>query len=117
MGALSPGVVHLILSVVPASVSPVPFRCVRLVSFLRTWPLAATLPADVNRPDSQEVFVRNWEPVCSLVGVPALGPRLPLSPPPASCLRGGWAGCLSLSLSLSLSLACKLWVLFIFPPS
>ena len=25
-------------------------------------------------------LVRNWEPVCSLVGVPALGPSLPLSP-------------------------------------
>ena len=29
---------------------------VRLVSVLRSWPLAATLPADVNHPESQEVF-------------------------------------------------------------
>ena len=30
--------------------------CMRLVSILRSWPLAATLPADVNHPESQEVF-------------------------------------------------------------
>ena len=29
---------------------------VRLVSLLGSWPLAATLPADVNHPESQEVF-------------------------------------------------------------
>ena len=33
-----------------------PVRCVRLVSNLRIWPLAATLPADVDHPESQEVF-------------------------------------------------------------
>ena len=31
-------------------------RCVRLVSILGSWPLAATLLADVNHPESQEVF-------------------------------------------------------------
>ena len=29
---------------------------VRLVSVLRSWPLATTLPADVGHPESQEVF-------------------------------------------------------------
>ena len=27
-------------------------------------------------------MVRNWDPVCRSVGVPSLGPSLPLSPPP-----------------------------------
>ena len=30
--------------------------CVRLVSVLGSWPLAVTLPADVDHPESQEVF-------------------------------------------------------------
>ena len=55
-GVLSPGVVRLHPSAVPASVSLVPVRCVRLVSVLGSWPLAATLPVDVNHPESQEVF-------------------------------------------------------------
>ena len=38
------------------------------VSLLGSWSLAATLPADVNRPESQEVLVINWKPVRSLVG-------------------------------------------------
>ena len=42
-------------------------------------------------------LVRDWKPVCSLVGVPSLGPRLPLSPPP--CL---WASPLPASPSLEL---------------
>ena len=55
--------------------------------------MAATLPADVNHPESQEVLVSDWEPACSLVEDPSLGPRLPLSgsgcPSPASlCLAG-----------------------------
>ena len=49
-------------------------------------------------------LVRNWRPGCSLVGVPSLGPSLPLSPPPGllppSC--GGWAGPLPVSSSLEL---------------
>ena len=53
MGALSLGVVRLLPSSVPASVS----ACLaRLVSLLGSWSLAATLPADVNHPGSQEVF-------------------------------------------------------------
>ena len=37
------------------------------VSLLRSSSLAATLPADVNHPESQEVLVSNWKPACSLV--------------------------------------------------
>ena len=50
-----PGAVSLIPSMVPASVSA-PTCWVRLVSVLGSWSLAATLPADVNHPESQEVF-------------------------------------------------------------
>ena len=53
--ALSPGVVFLIPSAVPASVSG-RAGLVRLVSLLWSWSLAATLPVDVNHPESQEVF-------------------------------------------------------------
>ena len=49
-GALSRGAVRLFPSAVPASVS------VCLVSILGSWPLAATLPADVDHPEYQEVF-------------------------------------------------------------
>ena len=34
----------------------VPVGCVHLVSVLESWPLAATLLADVNHPESQEIF-------------------------------------------------------------
>ena len=34
----------------------VPVGCVRLVSVLESWSLAVTLLADVNHPESQEVF-------------------------------------------------------------
>ena len=54
-GAVSPGAVRLIPSVVPASVSVRAGR-VHLVSVLGSWSLAATLPVDVNHPESQEVF-------------------------------------------------------------
>ena len=42
-------------------------------------------------------LVRDWKPVCSLVGVTSLGPRLPLSPP-----RCPWASLLPASSSLEL---------------
>ena len=38
------------------------------VSLLASWSLAATLPKDVNRPESQEVLVSNQKPAHSLVG-------------------------------------------------
>ena len=46
----------------------VPISSMPCVSLLGSWSLAATLPADVNCPESQDVLVRNWKPVCSLVG-------------------------------------------------
>ena len=52
-GALSPGVVRLIPSTVPASVSARVDR-MRLVSVLGSWSLAVTLLADVDHPESQE---------------------------------------------------------------
>ena len=55
MGALSPGAVHLSPSTVPASVSRRTGE-VCLVPVLGSWTLAATLRADVNHPESQEVF-------------------------------------------------------------
>ena len=39
----------------------------------------ATLSADVNHPESQEVLVGKWEPACSFVEDAPLGLRLPLS--------------------------------------
>ena len=55
-------------------------------------------------------LVRNWEPVCSLVGVPALGPSLPLSPslclpPPAG--DGPVPSGLALLWNCSVPLFCK----------
>ena len=55
-GALSPGAVHLLPSAAPASVSTRAGRVPAAVSVLRSWPLAATLLADVDHPESQEVF-------------------------------------------------------------
>ena len=55
MGALSPSAVCLIPFAVPAAVSA-HADWVHLVSVLRSWSLAATLTADVNHPESQEVF-------------------------------------------------------------
>ena len=55
-GTLSPGAVRLIT---PRSLPQIPCAlvgCVCLVSVLGSWPLAATLPADVDHPESQEVF-------------------------------------------------------------
>ena len=50
-----PGAVRCIPSAVPASVSA-RAGWVRLVTVLGSWSLAATLPADVDHPESQEVF-------------------------------------------------------------
>ena len=55
MGALSPGAVRLIPSGVPASGSACT-DLVHLVSVLGSWPVASTLPEDVDHPESQEVF-------------------------------------------------------------
>ena len=53
--ALSLGAGRLLPSAVPASVSMCAGR-VHLVSVLGSWTLAATLPADVDHPESQKVF-------------------------------------------------------------
>ena len=81
-GALSPGGVHLIPSVVPVSVS----ACSSLVGCMQPSWWTSTIQ------NLRKSLVRSWEPVCSLVGVPSLGPSLPfpLPPPPAS--GRGWAG-------------------------
>ena len=78
--APSSGAGRLLPSPSPPQVLGAPHP-VRLVSLLGSRSLAATLPVDVNHPESQEV--RNWKPVCSLEGMPSLGPSLPLS---GSCL-------------------------------
>ena len=54
-GRTLPGAARLLPSAGPASVSP-RTSCVCLVSVLGSWSLAATLPADDNHPESQEVF-------------------------------------------------------------
>ena len=54
-GCCLPGAVYLIPSAVPASVSA-RSGLVCLVSVLGSWSLAATLPVDVDHPESQEVF-------------------------------------------------------------
>ena len=58
-------------------------RCLWL-AFVQSWPLAATLPvADVDHPESEEVFRQEPGPVCRVCGgVASLGLSLPLSPPP-----------------------------------
>ena len=76
------GVVCLISSLIPAAQIPgwqqaCPSQ-VGHVSLLGSWSLAVTLPADVNRPESQEVLVSKWEPACSFVEDASLRLRLPL---------------------------------------
>ena len=67
------------------------------LSPLESWSLAATLPADVNCLESQEVLVSNWEPAHSLVEDAISGAEIApfwLWLPPI-CLPvsgGGWAG-------------------------
>ena len=73
------------------------------MSVLGSWSLAATLPAYVNHPESQESLVRNWKPVCSLVGDAISGAEFSPFPsplPPAS--GGGWASLQPASSSLEL---------------
>ena len=70
--------------------------CTMCLSPLESWSLAATLPADVNRLESQEVLVSNWEPAHSLVEDAISGAEIApfwLWLPPI-CLHasGGWGG-------------------------
>ena len=63
--APSSGAGRLLSSPSPPQIPGAP-RPVHLVSLLGSRSLAATLLVVVNHPESQEV--RNWKPVCSLVG-------------------------------------------------
>ena len=88
-GALSPGAVGLIPSRVPASISARVDR-VRLVSVLGSQSLAATLLADVNHPESQEVFGQKLEACLQFGrGCHLWGQVCPFPLPPASCLQWG----------------------------
>ena len=96
-GALSPGAARLLPSPAPASVSARASRvrapCV----------LAATLLANVDHPESQEVF--GWKPEACLQcgrGCPLWGRICPFPLPSASCLRWGWASPPPASCSLEL---------------
>ena len=95
MGALSPGAVHLLPSAVPASVS-LRILCLFLGAGLYWRPSWWMSTIQYLRRS----LVRNWRPVCSLVGVLSLGPSLPLSPPPCllSLLGDGPVHCSSLEL-------------------
>ena len=105
-GALSPCAVRLIPSAVPASVST-QAGWVHLVSALGSWSLAATLPADVNHPESQEVFAKKLG-TCLQFG---RGCRLsPLSPPP--CLLPP-AGHGPVHCRLALLWNCSVFLLFL----
>ena len=62
-----------------------PVGCQRLVFVLRSWPLAATLPAaDVDHPASQEVFRQEPGPVCRVGGGGFSGAEF--APFPSPCL-------------------------------
>ena len=86
--------VHLITSRVPAARFPgwqrVCLSQVCCVSLLGSWSLAATVPVDVSRPESQEALVSNREPGCSLVkdAIPGskIAPFLALAAPQAAFL-------------------------------
>ena len=64
--------------------------CALCRSVLGSWSQAVTLPADVSHPESQKSLVRNWTPLCSLVGGPVSGAEFaPFLFPSASRLRPG----------------------------
>ena len=82
-----------------------------LVSPLRSWCLAATLPADVNHPESQKSLVRDWKPVCSLVGDAVSGTEFAPFPSPLPPASGGrWASLQLASSSLVLLSSFLLWM-------
>ena len=72
----------------PSLFPPAPVRCVRLV-----------FSCDPRRMSTiqnlRKSLVRNWRPVCSVVGDAVSGAKFapfPFPLPPASCLQQGWAG-------------------------
>ena len=90
LGALSTGAPRLFP---PRPQRARPVRCLRFVFVLRSWPLAATLPAaDVDHPESQGVFRQDPGRFAGWEGAASLGLSLPLSPPSASYFQWGWGG-------------------------
>ena len=90
-GTLSPGAEHLIPSAVPASGSPRTGVCA-LCPF---WEADFWLRPSQRMSTIQSLrksLVRNWKPVCSLVGDAIPGAVCPFPLLPASCLHGGLAG-------------------------
>ena len=76
---------------------------VRLVSVPGSWSLATTLPPMSTTQNLRKSLVRNWKPVCSLVGDAFSGAEFAPFPsplPPASL--GEWAGPQPASSSLEL---------------
>ena len=86
--ALSPGAVRLLPSVVPASVSG-RAGLVGLVSVLGSWSLAATSRQMSAIQNLRKSLVRNWEPVCSLVGGAISGAEFAPFPSPLPPASGG----------------------------
>ena len=68
MGALSLGAVRLSPPRSQPQFPPAPVGYVRLVSVLGIWPLAATLQWMSTIQNLRKSLIRNWEPVCRLVG-------------------------------------------------
>ena len=83
MGTLSPGAVHLLPSVAPASVSVCTVGCMRLV-FSRD-PPGGCRPSRI----SGSLLVRNWRPVCSVVGGAISGAEFAPFPSPLPPASGG----------------------------
>ena len=107
--APSSGAGRLLPSPSPPQVLGAPHP-VRLVSLLGSRSLAATLPVDVNHPESQEV--RNWKPVCSLVGDALPGAEfayfwLCLAPASPLPLAGDGPVCSQLALLWYCSVLCS----------
>ena len=108
--ALSLGVVCLLPSAVPASVSTCA-GLVCLVSVLGSWSLVVTLPPMSTIQNLRKSLVRNWKHVYSLVGDALSGAEFaPFSSPLPPASGRGWAGVTPASSSLNfLSLSYVLW--------
>ena len=75
---------------------PAPVRCIRPVS-----PRPSRRMSTIQ--NLRKSLVRNWRPVCSVVGDAVFGARAcPFPLPPASCLRRGWPVLQPVSSSLDL---------------
>ena len=69
-----------------------PVRCVCLMSILRSWPLATPSWRMSTIQNLRKSLVRNWEPVCSLVGGAISGAEFAPFPSPLPPASGrGWA--------------------------